>query len=112
MEPVEGQSFKSSEVKRVIKAVLERYLSKETYNPSTTSKLCKEITQQLRFEIKELGFSRHKIICQLMIAEQKQQGVEVTSRCLWRDDTDSFESQTFANESLVAVATVHGVYVD
>ena len=99
-------------MKRVIKAVLERFLSSEKYNAKTSSKICKEIAQQLRFEIKELGFSRHKIVCQVLLSENKEQGLKVASRCLWGEGTDCFESATYSNTSLYAIAMVHGAYYD
>ena len=59
-----------------------------------------------------LNFPRYKIIVQVFVGQQKQQGIRVASRCLWDTETDSVGSYTYNNDSLWATVMVFGLYVD
>ena len=61
-------------------------------------------------QICSMGYSRHKIICNVILGQMQDQGVKMSSRCLWDPDTDDWASVQFQNDSLFAIATVHGIY--
>jgi hypothetical protein len=44
-----------------------------------------------------LGYDRYKLIVQVVLGENRQQGVRVMSRCLWDPDTDNYASYSFKN---------------
>ena len=112
LTPLPKEEFKSHEVQKVAVAVLKRFLDNTKYSVAESSKLCKEISQQLIYEVKELGYIRHKIVCHVVLGEKQGQGFNVGSRCLSNKDADSFASASYANTSLFAVATVHGLYFE
>ena len=45
----------------------------------------------------ELGYERYKLVVQVVLGENRQQGVRVISRCLWDPDTDNFTSYSYKN---------------
>ncbi len=42
-----------------------------------------------------LNYPRYKVIVQVVLGQNKQQGVRVASRCLWDTDADNFASFTY-----------------
>jgi hypothetical protein len=48
---------------------------------------------------------------QVVVAENKGQGLRVASRALWDASTDVLASETFSTDNVVAVATCHAVYM-
>ncbi len=59
-----------------------------------------------------LNFPRYKIVVQVVLGQNKHQGVKVASRCLWDTENDSFASATFTNETLWATVMVFGLYTE
>ena len=43
----------------------------------------------------ELNYSRYKIIAQVLIGEQRGEGVRMATRCLWDAEADNYATQTF-----------------
>ena len=112
LEPTERERFKTREVTTVIQAILRRFLQDSKYNPTDSARMCKDISQQMSHEIKELGYSRHKLVCNVILGEKKDQDFNVASRCLWNQATDSYASAEFSNPHLFAVGMVHGIYFE
>ena len=54
---------------------------------------------------------RYKLFVQVVVAENKGQGLRVASRALWDASTDVLASETFSTDNVVAVATCHAVYM-
>ncbi len=59
-----------------------------------------------------LNYPRYKIVVQVVLGQNKQQGVRVATRCLWDTETDNYASYTFTNESLWCTAMVFGLYTE
>lgn len=62
--------------------------------------------------MKELKLPRYKIVCLVNIGEVKNQGVRMSSRCLWDPTNDTFATYEFTNGSLFATASVYGIYTE
>ena len=58
----------------------------------------------------ELNLPRYKFMVQVMIGEQRGQGIRTGTRAFWDNDTDNYASESFSNDSLFAVAVVFGAY--
>ena len=54
---------------------------------------------------------RYKLFVQVVVAENKGQGLRVASRALWDASTDVLASETISTDNVVAVATCHAVYM-
>ena len=54
---------------------------------------------------------RYKLFVQVVVAENKGQGLRVASRALWDPSTDVLASETHQTDNVVAVATCHAVYL-
>ncbi len=54
---------------------------------------------------------RYKLLVQVVIGQQKGEGVRMGTRCFWDSESDNYASDTFSNDSLFCVATAYGVYM-
>ena len=111
-EPGDGQHFSATRVEEVLKSTLENRLERVKYSADTVRLLTTEITADIKSKVKAMEFPRFKIVCNVIITENKRQGLEIASRCVWNDGTDNFASYTYKNASLIAVANVYGVYYE
>ena len=53
---------------------------------------------------------RYKVVVQVVIGEQRGEGVRMGTRCLWDADTDNYASDVFMNDSLFCCAAAFGVF--
>ncbi|XP_066298581.1 dynein light chain Tctex-type 5-like [Branchiostoma lanceolatum] len=112
MTPDEGKKFSPAKVEAVMNMVLQQYLENEKYDPGTSANLTTILADVLKNRVKELNFSRYKIVSHVCIGQTDNNTVELGSRCLWDQSTDNYATATYRNESLFAVATVYGVYFE
>ncbi|WAR01202.1 TC1DB-like protein [Mya arenaria] len=111
-EPEDGQLFAPGRVEQMIKETLEHRLKTVKYSSDKSRIIATELTADIKSKVKAMGFPRYKIVCNIIITENKRQGLEVASRCIWNQQTDNFASYTYRNASLIAIANVHGVYFE
>ncbi|ELU01365.1 hypothetical protein CAPTEDRAFT_90344 [Capitella teleta] len=57
-----------------------------------------------------MDYERYKFVVQVVIGEQRGEGVKMGCRCFWDSDSDSYAQDLFLNDSLFCVAAVFGVY--
>ena len=78
--------------------------------------VCKQLTSTLadaiKTRVKELGYSRYKLVTNVAIGQVQQTSVAFASRCIWNDHFDSFAEYTYKNGSLFAVGLVYALYCD
>lgn len=111
IHPEYKQKFRSGPAREIIKDVLQAKLERATYHAEQTALLTKQVADEIKDRLKELSLPRYKVVVQVVIGEQRGQGVRMGSRQFWDADTDSCASETYTNESLFCVATAYGVYL-
>ena len=111
INPEYKQKFRPGPAKEIIKEVLHAKLEKAVYHAEQTALLTKQVADEIKDRLKELALPRYKLVVQVVIGEQRGQGVRMGSRQFWDADTDSCASETYANESVFCVATAYGVYL-
>ena len=116
-------------MKEAIHTVLNATLAGQVYEPEYVGDWSKEISDNIKAKIKELGYDRYKvesllkteivhminqpscqIVVEVVIGEQRGEGVRMGTRCLWDSDTDNFASDVFMNDSLFCCAAAFGIY--
>uniref|UniRef100_A0A8D2KW47 Tctex1 domain containing 4 n=1 Tax=Varanus komodoensis TaxID=61221 RepID=A0A8D2KW47_VARKO len=112
IQPDEGCKFNSFRMQQVLESVLASYLGDAKYNPANSGQLVQNLSDLIRNRVKDLTPSRYKLVCNVFLGQQANQGLLIASRSLWDVGNDSFASATFTNSSLFAVATVHGIYFE
>ncbi|KAK6178832.1 hypothetical protein SNE40_011328 [Patella caerulea] len=111
--PDPSEKFNSSQAEKVIKGVLDSYLGGETYDSKLCSNLVQDLSDVIKNRMKDSGFSpRYKFICDVIIGENKNQGISVASRSVWGIDTDNYASASYTKGNLLAVASVFATYFE
>nr|XP_055074103.1 dynein light chain Tctex-type protein 2B [Misgurnus anguillicaudatus] len=102
--------FKAGVAKEFMREILREELTGVRYNPDEIPTLSRSLAESIKKKLKGVGFERYKIIVQVVIGEQRGEGVKMAARCLWDADTDSYAQEIFMNDSLFCVAVAFGVY--
>ncbi|KAK1740460.1 dynein light chain [Skeletonema marinoi] len=75
--------------------------------------LSKSIADEVKEKIKaSMHIPRYKVLVQATIGTMKDQGVKITSRCLWDTSTDNYATASFQNEFIFASVLVFFLYTD
>jgi len=109
--PPFDKTFRSGKAKEIIGQVLKAKLTNVTYHADNTSTWTREIADDIKMRLKELGLERYKFVVQVVIGEQKGEGVRMGCRCFWDPSTDNYAEEVFTNESIFAVAAAFGIYL-
>ncbi|XP_074524641.1 dynein light chain Tctex-type protein 2B isoform X1 [Halichoeres trimaculatus] len=67
------------------------------YDPEEVSELSRSLADCIKDKVKSSGFDRYKLVVQVVIGEQRGQGVKMSSKCLWDADTDNYAEDVFIN---------------
>ncbi|KAF0980877.1 hypothetical protein FDP41_012665 [Naegleria fowleri] len=110
LRPNFRHKFKSSEVKEIIKEVVTNRLKGKDYQMEQVQQWIKDICNEIRDKCMELKYERYKFIVNVMIGEQRGEGVKMGCRCFWDEDCDSYATHTFMNHSLFCSVTAFGIY--
>ncbi|XP_004067937.1 tctex1 domain-containing protein 2 [Oryzias latipes] len=110
IRPDYQKKFKPAIVKEFVHEIVRERLSGVKYEPEKIPETCSSLADCIRDKVKSLGIDKYKIIVQVMIGEQRGQGVKMCSRFFWDADTDNYAEDVFMNDSLFCVAAVFGCY--
>ena len=112
MTPDDDRRFVSYKVEEAMKEILKDQLQDVTYNAEQCSKLTQKLCSRIKEKAKEMSYPRYKLVVQVVLGEDTAQSVQMASRCLWDHNNDSFAAATYRNQSLYAIATVYGLYME
>ncbi|CEP00179.1 Dynein light chain [Plasmodiophora brassicae] len=112
MTPKEGALFQTYQVDSVIKSVMHAHLDGFAYDHDKARDVSLAISNGIKDGVKALKFQRYKVVVQTTIGEVRGQGARVASRCLWDDKTDNWASYSMKTETVWAVVTVFGLYLE
>jgi len=110
-EPAFNKKFRESKAKEIIEAVLKAKLTGVNYHPDNTSTVTREIADEIKIKLKELELEKYKYVVQVVIGEQRGEGLQMGCRCFWDKNTDNYAKHEFTNESLFCIAAAFGVYL-
>ena len=120
--PNENERFSPSKAKTIAKEILVGELDGKVDETSVENwadfgdeleNLSKDIADMIKERcIQSLNIPRYKILVQVTIGQMKDQGVKITSRCLWDTATDNYATVSFQNQHIWASAIVFGLYAD
>ncbi|XP_072307255.1 dynein light chain Tctex-type 5-B-like [Eucyclogobius newberryi] len=96
----------------ILADVLTSHLQHKTYEYKWSREMTQTLCEVIRERVKELMIPRYKTIVEVNIGQVSGQGVQVSSRCLWDPNNDTFAVFSFQNTSLFCVAAVYVAYVE
>ena len=105
------QRFEVSTVSSIIQQTLST-LGDLNYDSNRCREHCKTLSNLIEKRVKQLNYTRYKIVCFVTIGELRGQGLHVASRCVWDSEKDNYATASYENSTLLAVGTVYGVYMD
>ncbi|GMI55925.1 hypothetical protein ScalyP_jg5691 [Parmales sp. scaly parma] len=108
--PSFSQKPSKERMKQIIAEVQTSILQNEKYTSDNASAQTKKLSDEVRDRLRDLGLDRYKFLVQVVLGEQRTEGVHVGCRCLWDADTDNYASQTFTNDSMFCVVTAYWIY--
>ena len=74
------------------------------------SRWTSEVCEDIKTRLKDLQFSRYKFVVQVVIGEQRGEGVKMATKCFWDSETDNYVKHVFMNENFFVVAVAFGSY--
>ena len=90
-------NFRQTKVKNIMEEVLREKLTGATYHPDNTSQWTREIADEIKQSLKMQDMDRYKYVVQVMIGEQRGEGVSMSARCFWDQKRDHYVQKTFQN---------------
>lgn len=68
------------------------------YNPELTAQWTREISDEIKNKLKsDLELPRYKFVVQVVVGEQRGEGVRMGCRCFWDADTDNYAEESYRN---------------
>ncbi|KAK3084181.1 hypothetical protein FSP39_009648, partial [Pinctada imbricata] len=110
--PDDGKHFLPDKAEEILKEVFDSRLNGTTYSSEKSKLIATDLAAVVKGKIKALETPRYKIVCNVIIMENKDQSMRIVSRSIWNTDTDSYATYTFRNSSIIAVGYVHAVYFE
>ncbi|XP_063427872.1 dynein light chain Tctex-type 5-like [Mytilus trossulus] len=111
--PKDGEKFKSSKAKEILKDVVTTYINKnETYDPNMCKKSAPTMCDIIQEKLKDLQFPRYKYVVQVLMGQSSDQCLRSTSRCLWNTNTDDFAEFHYSVNDMFVSATVYAVFLE
>ncbi|XP_064394181.1 dynein light chain Tctex-type protein 2B-like [Halichondria panicea] len=110
IRPKFEKKFRPLLIKDVIHQVLKELLHEKQYSSEEAKTTSKEISDSIQSRLKGLDLDRYKYIVQVVIGEQRGEGVKMGCRCFWDSDTDNYAQDIYMNDTLFCVAAAFGVY--
>lgn len=96
-------------IKHIITEELDSSLMDCDYDSQRCVTQCAAISQAVESRVKEITPPETKVVSVVYIGEIRDQGLEITSQCLWDPDSDNFVTASFRSKALFAVCTVFTV---
>ena len=96
----------NSRIRELTHQILLRHLNNTGYNHDICGEKCRTISKAIENGVNSIFKARYKITALVYIGAIRDQGIEISSRCILNPDTDSFVMATYANDSLLATGIV------
>lgn len=114
MDAKGDQRFREGAVREVVREALNEVVGDMTYDADHCSFVAKRLSNVVRTQVRDLGYSRYKLVVLVhMGALNQDSNTTMTSRCLWRPESgDSYVDVRYENKSLYALVTVYALYFE
>ena len=96
----------NSRIRELTQQILLKHLSNMEYDHDICGEKCRTISKAIEKGVKSLFRAQYKVTALVYIGAIRDRGIEISSRCMWNPDTDSFALATYANGSLLATGIV------
>ncbi|KAM4039903.1 dynein light chain Tctex-type protein 2B-like isoform 1-T1 [Anomaloglossus baeobatrachus] len=101
-----------SSIRNILESYLSLRLEDTIYDPQKVPSLVKEISEEIRSQVKKVLPARYKMLCVATMGERGQEDIKVVSRCLWDPHADNYAAHVYQNDSLFCVVSVYTVFCE
>ena len=108
--PAFENKFKVLEAQIVIKEQLAATLANQTYQPESASEISRQLAEDIKAKLKQTLPPQYKLVVQVLLGEQRGQGIAMGFRGFWDNETDNVARETFTNDSIFAVGIAYAMY--
>ena len=111
MEPKERFSIRRAE--EAMLAGMKFFLASQPgYNATKCGGMTRLLVDDIKQRLKQLGYSRYKLVVQVLLTQKAEQDMKMSSQCVWDVKRDDVATVTYAIKDIMAIATVHAVYCE
>ncbi|CAF0793482.1 unnamed protein product [Adineta ricciae] len=110
MEPDQNHKVDMDQLRRVASETLATALLSYRYDANRARKFSSNLAERIRNDIKQLSYTRYKIVVHVVVGQRKSQGVLVASRCLWDVTLDRHVTITKQTRNAYITVTIFLVY--
>ncbi|XP_032421179.1 dynein light chain Tctex-type 5 [Xiphophorus hellerii] len=107
-----NKPFPITTISHILKEEITHRLRDVRYDPVRSREMTLTLCEVIRTRMKEFMIARYKTVILVHIGQLNGQGMQISSRCLWDPNFDTFVSHSFKNTSLFCSATVYGIYFE
>lgn len=104
------KKFIPEEIKGTIRDVVHEHLDDKVYDHMYATDWTNSLTRAIHDKIKELELKRYKYAVQVIIGEDRGQGLKCLSGCMWDEETDDKVIALYTAETMFCVAVVFVAY--
>ncbi|KAG9470799.1 dynein light chain Tctex-type protein 2B-like isoform X2 [Eleutherodactylus coqui] len=101
-----------SAIRQILEDYLPLRLGRTIYDPKKVPLLVKEISEEIKSQVKKVLPARYKMLCVATVGERGQEDIKVVSRCLWDPHADNYAAHVYQNDSLYCVVSVYTVFCE
>jgi hypothetical protein len=110
---IKNMSYKVLTETIASKLIEDKPIAHWTEHPEDYETLANDIADAIKVQcLESFKMTRYKIIVMVAVGQKKDQGVAISSRCLWDTSTDNYVSVSFQNQQIWSTAIVFGLYID
>lgn len=102
--------FEPEEIQRIVRDIVNKQLQGKVYDHIYAPDWTKLLTRTVQQKLKELEFERYKFVVQVLIGEDRGQGLKALAGCIWDDFSDGKATILFTSETLFCIVAVFAVF--
>lgn len=112
MEPDDQHRVDLARVRRIATSVIDTAIVSYKYDANQAQQFAVVLADLIRNQLKQLPFSRYKIVTQVSIGEKKGQDLRIASRCIWDAKQDRHITITKEAADAYVTVTIFFLYID
>ena len=112
MEPADDDKLDLPRARRVANSVIEASIAGYSYDANPAKQFSIVLAERIRNQMKQLSFSRYKIITQVSIGQNMGQDLRMVSRCLWDLRWDNHLTIIKESSAAYVIVTIFFIYTE
>lgn len=114
IKPIYNLDVITSIMEEIVRATLEPEVKEDEdkYVPSFSPELCQQFVVKLAEKMKELDYSRYRLVCVVSIIQKKNQQVDYKMKVCWDPRMDNFIKYYYEGAHFYIIGIVFLVYKD